>query len=121
MLEDFEAATSKTDTYFIAMGYKPTKEDFKEHLLINLGRKVEIKEEDNRILLVDFIEKYCNERTQMTLKGQNPIRKNSIEKYRQVGTHIKNYQEFKKKQVYVNEFSDEMYMEFLDVINKIAI
>ena len=119
MLEDFEAATSKTEAFFIANGIKPFKEDFKELLLINLGRKFE--EDDNRILLVDFIEKYCNERTQMTLKGQNPIRKNSIEKYRQVGTHIKNYQEFKKKQVYVNEFSDEMYMEFLDVINKIAI
>lgn len=120
-LEDFETATSKTETYFIAMGYKPSKEDFKEHLLINLGRKVEIKEDDNRILLVDFIEQYCVERSLMSLKGQNPIKSNSLEKYRQVGTHVKNYQEHIKQEVYVDDFSFDMYMDFLEIINKIAI
>lgn len=119
VLEDLETATSKTEAYFIAMSLKPTKEEFKEQLLINLGRKPE--KDESRVLLVDFIETYCDERSEMTLKGQNPIKEKSIEKYRQVGTHIKNFQEFKNKQVYVDEFSYEMYMEFLDVINKIAI
>ena len=119
VLEDFEAATSKTEAFFIANGIKPDKEDFKEQLLINLGRKV--AEDDTRILLVDFIENYCDERAEMNLKGQNPIKEISLNKYREQGTHIKNYQEFLRRQIYVDEFSYEMYMEFLDVINKIAI
>ncbi|MBS7332281.1 MAG: hypothetical protein KIG88_01625 [Weeksellaceae bacterium] len=121
MLQDFEAATSKTEAFFIALSVKPTKEEFKKQLLNNLGRTVDKEKISESILITDFIEEYLEECRKLVQNGQRKLTETSMKKYIQVNTHIKNYQEYLGQAISIDQFSYEMFVDFIKVINMIAI
>lgn len=121
-LEDFESAVSKVESYFMGGDLIPSKDQFKEKLLQNLGREQKVVEKkSDEILVTDFIEDYIEESKELVRKGQKKLAESSMRKYIQVNTHVKNYQEFIEKKIYVHELSYDVFVSMIDILNKIAI
>ncbi|MCA4783135.1 hypothetical protein IF125_12870 [Empedobacter stercoris] len=122
VLEDFERAVDKTLMYFLGVEIGVDLELFKQKLLENLGREQKVVEKkSDEILVTDFIEDYIEESKELVRKGQKKLAESSMRKYIQVNTHIKNYQEFLKKEIYIHELSYDVFISMIEVINKIAI
>ncbi|WP_314058229.1 hypothetical protein [Empedobacter brevis] len=117
-LERFEDIVNRTEFYFNSLGYVPNVDEFKDKLLVNLGRKVDVFES---IRLVDFLHDYCNELRDLMIRGQKKIKESSIVQYEELLTQIINYEDVKRKKLMVHDISFDVYQDFIHVTNEIFI
>lgn len=119
-IEKFEQAVNQTELYFRVSEKKPSKDEFKTKLLVNLGKEVEEKTSSN-ITLVDFINDYVKEVKELRLKNKKKISDGTIWNYLSVIHHIKNYQQSKGLELLISDFSFDIYNDFVEVTNQLAI
>jgi len=119
-LENFESAVNQTELYFAVTEKKPNKDEFKGKLLVYLGKEVEEKTTSN-ITLIDFINDYVKEVKELRLKNKKKISDGTIWNYLSVIHHIKNYQQSKGVELLISDFSFDIYNDFVETTNQLAI
>lgn len=119
-LEEFENALNQTVMYFNLTKTKPNKDEFRTKLLVNLGKEVE-ENEINNIKITDFIKEYVDECKDLRTKNKKKISDGTLLNYLSVIHHLNNYQHYKGLEFNINDFSFDIYNEFVEITNQLAI
>jgi len=103
---------------YVLSGASPIPKDFKEDLLIELGR-VDIGDE-KRITILDFLyNKIENDEENLQGNKKSKLSKETIKIYKSLSHHIENYEIATSEKLTFEEFDNDKYWKLWNVLNDI--